>query len=220
MKTVVITGANRGIGLAMADKFSNSGYKVIALCRSSSAALEKLQLKIVTGIDVATTAGLALLQQKLKGQQIDILINNAGILHNESLGALDTQQILQQFKVNALAPLQVVDVLRSQLVNGAKVALISSRMGSVADNSSGGYYGYRMAKSALNAAGMSLSRDLAADNISVGLYHPGWVQTEMVGNTGDISATQAAERLVNLIIDQDMSQSGLFKHSNGELLPW
>ena len=220
MKTVVITGANRGIGLAMADKFSNSGYKVIALCRSSSAALEKLQLKIVTGIDVATAAGIALLQQKLKGQQIDILINNAGILHNESLGALDTQQILQQFKVNALAPLQVVDVLRPQLVNGAKVALISSRMGSVADNSSGGYYGYRMAKSALNAAGMSLSRDLAADNISVGLYHPGWVQTEMVGNTGDISATQAAERLVNLIIDQDMSQSGLFKHSNGELLPW
>ncbi|MCJ8339484.1 MAG: SDR family oxidoreductase [Pseudomonadales bacterium] len=220
MKTVVITGANRGIGLAMADKFSNSGYNVIALCRSSSAALEKLQLKIVTGIDVATASGIALLQKKLMGQQIDILINNAGILHNESLGALDTQQILQQFKVNALAPLQVVDVLRSQLVNGAKVALITSRMGSVTDNSSGGYYGYRMAKSALNAAGMSLSRDLAADNISVGLYHPGWVQTEMVGNTGDISATQAAERLVNLIIDQDMSQSGLFKHSNGELLPW
>ncbi len=220
MKTVVITGANRGIGLAMAEKFSSLGYQVIALCRASSAALEKLEVKIVTGIDVATTAGLALMQQQLAAQKIDILINNAGILHNESLGSLDTEQILQQFKVNALAPLQVVDILKSQLVNGARVALITSRMGSVTDNGSGGYYGYRMAKSALNAAGMSLSRDLAADNISVGLYHPGWVQTEMVGNTGDISAAQAAERLVNLIINQDMSQSGLFKHSNGELLPW
>ncbi len=142
MKTVVITGANRGIGLAMAEKFSSLGYQVIALCRASSAALEKLEVKIVTGIDVATTAGLALMQQQLAAQKIDILINNAGILHNESLGSLDTEQILQQFKVNALAPLQVVDILKSQLVNGARVALITSRMGSVTDNGSGGYYGY------------------------------------------------------------------------------
>jgi len=119
-----------------------------------------------------------------------------------------------------LAPLQVVDALRNKLSSGAKVALITSRMGSIADNGSGGRYGYRMSKAALNAAGMSLAKDLAGDNISVGLYHPGWVQTEMVSGTGDISAQEAAQRLIELICAQDMSQSGLFKHSNGEILPW
>ena len=93
-------------------------------------------------------------------------------------------------------------------------------MGSISDHTSGGRYGYRMSKAALNIAGMSLAQDLAPRDISVGLYHPGYVQTEMVGNNGDISATEAATRLVGLINQQDMSQTGLFKHSNGEILPW
>ena len=156
----------------------------------------------------------------LRGVDIDILINNAGILHDESLGQINEQTIVEQFRVNALAPLQVVDCLRRQLTTGAKIALITSRMGSVADNGSGGRYGYRMSKAALNAAGMSLSKDLAADSVSVVMYHPGWVQTDMVGGTGDITAQEAALRLTTLILKQDMSQSGMFKHSNGEILPW
>jgi NAD(P)-dependent dehydrogenase (short-subunit alcohol dehydrogenase family) len=220
MKTVVITGANRGIGLAMATQFNSLGFDVIALCRQTSADLSALNVWVVEGIDVATTDGRARMMSALKGVTINILVNNAGILRDESLGELNTQTIMAQFEINALAPLLVVDELADQLADGAKVALITSRMGSITDNTSGGRYGYRMSKAALNAAGMSLAQDLAPRNISVGLYHPGYVQTDMVGNNGDISASTAATRLVGLINGQDMSQTGLFKHSNGEILPW
>ena len=220
MKKVVITGANRGIGLAMTTQFKDLGFEVIALCRQASPQLNALGVTVITGIDVATSAGRQLMVKALNNIDIDILINNAGILRDESLGALNSATIIEQFEVNALAPIQVVDLLSTQLVIGAKIVLITSRMGSVTDNTSGGRYGYRMSKAALNIAGMSLAQDLAGRDISVGLYHPGYVQTEMVGNNGDISATEAATRLVGLINQQDMSQTGLFKHSNGEILPW
>ncbi|NRA62760.1 MAG: SDR family oxidoreductase [Psychrobium sp.] len=220
MSTVVITGANRGIGLAMAQQFSQQGHRVIALCRQSSDSLKQLAVEVVEKVDVSTTQGLAAMVEGLAGVDIDILINNAGILRDESLGQLNPQTITEQFQVNALAPLLVVDALHQQLTVNAKVALITSRMGSISDNGSGGRYGYRMSKAALNAAGMSLAKDLSVDNISVGLYHPGWVQTDMVGGTGDISSDEAARRLTALILAQDMSQTGLFKHSNGEILPW
>ena len=220
MKKVVITGANRGIGLAMTTQFKDLGFEVIALCRQASPQLNALGVTVITGIDVATSAGRQLMVKALNNIDIDILINNAGILRDESLGALNSATIIEQFQVNALAPIQVVDLLSTQLVAGAKIALITSRMGSITDNTSGGRYGYRMSKAALNIAGMSLAQDLAPRDISVGLYHPGYVQTEMVGNNGDISATEAATRLVGLINQQDMSQTGLFKHSNGEILPW
>jgi len=220
MKTVVITGANRGIGLAMASEFKRLGYQVIALCRQTSANLAQLNVRVIEGVDVATDKGRETMVTALANVSIDILINNAGILRDESLGELNSATIMAQFSVNALAPLQVVDLLAKQLPKGSKVALITSRMGSISDNGSGGRYGYRMSKAALNAAGMSLSKDLAPRAISVGLYHPGYVQTDMVANNGDISAATAASRLVKLIIEQDMTQTGLFKHSNGEILPW
>ena len=219
-KTVVITGANRGIGLAMAREFNALNYNVIALCRQSSPSLRQLGLTTIEDVDVATSEGRDVMVAALGLVKIDILINNAGILRDESLGDLNSDTIREQFEVNALAPLLVVEALDAQLVSGAKVALITSRMGSIADNGSGGRYGYRMSKAALNAAGMSLAKDLAGRQISVGLYHPGYVQTDMVWNNGDISAQTAASRLVGLINEQDMSQTGVFKHSNGEILPW
>jgi NAD(P)-dependent dehydrogenase (short-subunit alcohol dehydrogenase family) len=100
------------------------------------------------------------------------------------------------------------------------VAVITSRMGSITDNGSGGRYGYRMSKAALNIAAMSLSKDLLARNIAVGIYHPGYVQTDMVNNRGDITATEAATRLVGLMNELTMEETGVFKHSNGEILPW
>jgi len=220
MNTVVITGANRGIGLAMAKIYSDSGARVFALCRTTSTSLDQLSTTVIEGVDVATDSGLAKLADSLRDVKIDILINNAGILRDESLGDLNSDTIVEQFMVNALAPLQVVDALRTQVTVGGKVVLITSRMGSIADNSSGGRYGYRMSKAALNAAGMSLAKDLAGAKISVGLYHPGWVQTDMVSGSGDISAEVAAQRLCQLIAAQDMSHTGLFKHSNGDPLPW
>ncbi len=219
-KTIVITGANRGIGLAFATLYQARGDKVIALCRNSSSELDALNVRVITDIDVATDAGLEKMQQQLEGTHIDILLNNAGILRDETLDDLNTQTIQQQFLVNALAPLQVCQKLQKQLDAGSKVVLITSRMGSIADNTSGGRYGYRMSKAALNAAGMSLANDFGQRQIPVGIYHPGYVQTDMVNHSGDIAATTAASRLIALIDDLAMANSGVFYHSNGEVLPW
>lgn len=223
-KTIVITGANRGIGFAISKQFHLQGHHVYALCRQSSQALDELSqqgnLTVIDNIDVSQDAGIAIMVNALSTVKVDTLVCNAGILRDEQLGKLNLDTIRKQFEVNALAPLRIVDALQANLVNGGKVAMITSRMGSIADNGSGGRYGYRMSKAALNAASMSLSKDLATNNISVGVYHPGYVQTDMVNFGGDISADSAAERLVGLIDNLTLNESGVFKHSNGETLPW
>lgn len=219
-KNIVITGANRGIGLAMAKQFIQQEHNVYALCRHSSNELDQLSANIITNVDVATDKGIDQMVTSLKDVSIDILVCNAGILRDEQLNTINVSTIREQFEVNALAPLRVVDSLLKQLSSGSKIAMITSRMGSIADNGSGGRYGYRMSKAALNAAAMSLSKDLASQNIAVGIYHPGYVQTDMVNYGGDISSTVAAERIVKLINQLSMDESGVFKHSNGQILPW
>ena len=225
MKNVVITGANRGIGLALCEQFSNQGFTVFALCRASSEALDHLattdtHLSIIENIDITTQQGLQLMSESLQNTTIDILINNAGLLISDNLASAEDENILEQFNINALAPLNVCKYLLKQLTAGSKIAFISSRMGSISDNTSGGQYGYRMSKTALNAAAMSLSQDLKSDQISVAIYHPGWVQTRMVNHSGDISATESAGKLCQLILQQNMSKSGTFTHSNGQTLGW
>ena len=217
---VVITGANRGIGLAMCMHFKAQGDKVFALCRNSSTDLEELNVTVIEGIDVASDIGVDNMVAALSNVDIDVLVCNAGILRDESLSQLNLDTIREQFEINALAPLRVVVSLQANLNEGAKVALITSRMGSISDNTSGGRYGYRMSKAALNAAAMSLSHDLASKKIAVGIYHPGYVQTEMVNYGGDISASDSAKKLVGLINQLTQDQSGVFKHSNGSVLPW
>ena len=217
---VVITGANRGIGLAMCKHFKAQGDKVFALCRNSSTDLEELNVNVIEGIDVASDIGVDNMVAALSNVDIDVLVCNAGILRDESLSQLNLDTIREQFEINALAPLRVVVSLQANLNEGAKVALITSRMGSISDNTSGGRYGYRMSKAALNAAAMSLSHDLASKKIAVGIYHPGYVQTEMVNYGGDISASDSAKKLVGLINQLTQDQSGVFKHSNGSVLPW
>ncbi|SET55610.1 SDR family oxidoreductase [Thalassotalea agarivorans] len=220
MANVLITGANRGIGLALTKQFVDNQDTVFAVCRQSSAALDALGVNVIDGIDVSYDEALEQLKQRCNGQSFDIVICNAGILRDESLGALNLSSIREQFEVNALAPLNMIDKLQNHFAASGKIALITSRMGSIADNGSGGRYGYRMSKAALNAAAMSLSKDLSAQDISVGIYHPGYVQTDMVGGRGDISATECASRLFGLIDKQSMDDSGVFRHSNGDILPW
>ena len=219
-KNIVITGANRGIGLAMCVHFKAQGDNVFALCRQSSVELEKLAVNIIEDIDVATDLGIANMVLALSHVDIDVLVCNAGILRDESLTELNLATIREQFEVNAIAPLRVVASLQSHLNEGAKIALITSRMGSISDNGSGGRYGYRMSKAALNAAAMSLSHDLAHNKVAVGVYHPGYVQTDMVNYGGDISASDSAKKLVGLINNLTLIESGVFKHSNGSILPW
>ncbi|BFM21863.1 SDR family oxidoreductase [Gilvimarinus japonicus] len=218
--TVVITGANRGIGLSFAQLYLARGYTVYAACRSASAELSGSGAKVIEGVDVGTDAGVKKLDDALQGVSIDLLINNAGILHNESLGQLNLDTIRAQFETNTLAPLRITDKLSDRLADNAKVALITSRMGSITDNTSGGRYGYRMSKAALNAAGMSLACDLKPRGIAVAILHPGLVGTEMIGGHGDITPDQAAERLVARIDELNLDNSGTFWHSNGQQLPW
>jgi NAD(P)-dependent dehydrogenase (short-subunit alcohol dehydrogenase family) len=152
---------------------------------------------------------------------IDLLINNAGILlSNDHLGEIDVVGLHKHFEVNAVAPLLVTQALRSQLARGSKVALITSRMGSIDDNGSGAYYGYRMSKAALNMAGKSLAVDLKAQGVSVVILHPGMVSTDMIGNQGNIEPPEAAQGLLTQIDKLTPQTTGTFWHANGTSLPW
>ncbi len=219
-KQVLITGANRGIGLALCQVYLKKGYHVVAACRQPSDELVKLKVEIIEGIDVSVPDSVESLAGFLHGKKIDILINNAGILRSQRLDDLNFDHVIEQFEVNAVGPMRVVDALLNNLTEGSKIAMITSRMGSIEDNTSGGAYGYRMSKCALNAAGKSMAHDLKPRGISVALLHPGYVQTEMVNHGGDISADEAAERLAKRIEELNLENTGTFWHSNGEVLPW
>jgi NAD(P)-dependent dehydrogenase (short-subunit alcohol dehydrogenase family) len=218
--TTLVTGANRGIGYELAKQSKARGQNVIAVCRSSSKELDALAVRVEAGIDVAKPADVADLAKRVAAVKIDCLIANAGILRGDSLDKLDFDSILEQFQVNALGALRTVHALVGRLSPGAKVALITSRMGSIGDNGSGGFYGYRMSKAALNAAGVSLARDLAKRNVAVAILHPGYVKTDMTGNSGGVEPRDAAAQLLARIDDLNLQNTGTFWHANGEVLPW
>ena len=219
-RTVVITGANRGIGLELAKHYKEQGDEVIAICRQSSEELDDIASMVIEGIDVSDADSVEQLKIVLSNQTIDILINNAGLFLNETLKDMNFDSIEEQMEVNAYGPLRVTTTLLPQLKEGSKIANITSRMGSIADNTSGNYYGYRASKAALNAFGKSLAEDLKPQGISVAQLHPGFVQTRMVGFNGDISPEQAAKGLAQRIEELNVVNSGGFWHSNGDALPW
>src|SRR5579883_645773 len=210
MTLSIVTGANRGIGLALCAELANRGHHVIAACRKSSPELAKLGVEVVAGVDVATDAGIAALVQAVGDRSIDLLVNNAGILvWGDQLGALNVEGIRKQFEVNALAPLRLTDALRDRLHEGSKVALITSRMGSIDDNTSGSRYGYRMSKAALNMAGKSLAVDLKPRGVAVAILHPGMVKTDMIGgNGGQIEPADAARGLLARIDELTLETTG------------
>lgn len=220
MKCAVITGANRGIGLALTREYLKHNYRVIAVCRSASEALNTTNAEVISDIDMSDAKSIALLTEQLKNVNIDVLVNNAGMLDVDTLGSIDFKALLKQIEVNSLGPLRVTEALLNNLNHGAKIGLITSRMGSISDNGSGGYYGYRMSKAALNAAGMSLAIDLSPKGIAVAILHPGFVQTDMVNMSGDVSAAAAAQSLIGRMNALTLETSGTFWHANGEQLPW
>jgi len=223
MNTVLITGANRGIGLALTQQFAQRGDRVIAVCRHGSEALAATGARVETAVDVTDDAALATLARDLGDVRIDTLVLNAGILARDTLGAIDSDgfdSMQRQFEVNAMGPLRVVQALLGQLADGAKIGIVTSRMGSVADNTSGGSYGYRASKAAVNAIGKSLAIDLKPRGISVFLLHPGHVATDMVGGSGDVTPTIAARQLLARLDTLTLAQTGTFWHANGIALPW
>lgn len=219
MATVLITGSNRGIGLELCRQFSARGDEVIAVCRETSDELIATGVNIIDKIDISDDASARKLSDKLDGQNLDVLLNNAGMLKSETFGEIDYEQMMDQYRVNALGPLRVTEALAANLHRGSKVIIISSRVGSIDDNESGGNYGYRASKTAANQIGMNLKHELEPRGIAVALLHPGLVATEMTGGRG-VSAEKSAAGLIERIDELTLETSGGFWHAEGYRLPW
>ena len=185
MATVVITGANRGIGHELARQLAQRGDRVVASCRSADSAFDALDVEVVEGVDVTTDDGVKALAEGLGDRRIDVLVNNAGVLDD-----------------------------------GAKAVVITSRMGSIEDNTSGSRYGYRMSKAAVNMAFRSLAHDLRPAGVAVAILHPGFVRTDMTGHEGMVDPSESAANLIARIDELTLETSGTFWHANGEVLPW
>ena len=221
MSTVLVTGANRGIGLEYCRQLQQRGDQVIAVCRQSSPELDAIDVEIESGVDLTNEANRANLIRRLSGRSLDSVILNAGLLVSMGLDDLDPEAIRRQFEVNALAPLLLARSLVPLMPWGSRLALMTSRMGSIDDNSSGGSYGYRMSKVALNIAGKSLAVDLKPDGIAVAILHPGLVRTRMIQfNPRGVSPEQSVRGLLTRIDGLTLDNSGTFWHANGDVLPW
>jgi NAD(P)-dependent dehydrogenase (short-subunit alcohol dehydrogenase family) len=214
-----VTGCNRGIGLQLCKQFIERGDTVVAVCRRPSDALRELHVSIISDIDVGDDSSMPRLKDAIGDERIDILVNNAGILKADRLGQLDYEQMIEHFRVNTLGPLRVTEALLDNLHEGSKIAIVSSRVGSIEDNSSGGYYGYRASKTAVNQIGTNLKHDLGPRGISIALLHPGLVATEMTGGQG-IPPEEAARGLIARIDELNLDNSGGFWHAEGYELPW
>ena len=219
MAKVLVTGCNRGIGLQLCDQLAARGDDVIGVCRTPSPQLENLGIRLIAGIDVSRGDAMPRLSAAIGDEQLDVIINNAGILRPDALGELDYEQMVEQFKVNTLGPLRVTEALLDNLTEGSKVAIVTSRVGSIADNSSGNYYGYRASKTAVNMIGTNLMHDLKPRGIAVALLHPGLVATEMTGGQG-IEPADSARGLIDRIDGLSMANTGSFWHAEGYELPW
>ena len=225
---VLITGANRGIGLEFVRQYAEAGWKVIACCRDLKQATG-LQELVNTypdikayALDVADFAAIEALAAELKGLQIDVLINNAGVYPHSNLNHADPEQWLHAFKVNSMAPFKMATAFLPNLASGRlkKLVTLSSKMGSLDDNTSGGSYIYRTSKVAANMVMKSLSIDLKTYGISVAVLHPGWVQTEMGGPDALIDTRASVSGLCQVIEHLNLDNSGQFIAYDGKVINW
>jgi NAD(P)-dependent dehydrogenase (short-subunit alcohol dehydrogenase family) len=226
MTTVLITGASRGIGLEFARQYAADGARVLATCRDPdhAAALSDLPGDInVHRLDVTDFEGVDALAETLGGEAIDILVNNAGMLSSgQRAGGIDFAIWEQELKVNTMAPIKVATAFLPHLKRGTgrRIAMLSSTLGSIADNTSGAYIPYRSSKAGLNAAGCSLAIDTAQDGMIVLMLHPGWVRTDMGGPHAAITPEASVQGLRRIIAEAGPEQSGQFLAYDGRKLAW
>ncbi len=220
MARIVITGANRGIGLALARAYVERGDKVVAAVRTTTDALDGLGVEVHEGVEVTDDAAVQRFADSLAEGSVDVLIANAGIATSETLEDLNWDRIRRQFEVNTLGPLRVARAMLPRLRDGSKVAIVTSRSGSIGDNGSGGAYGYRMSKAAVNMGGVDLAIDLKPKGISVLLLHPGMVRTDMGSGPGAVEPEDAAARMVARVDEMSLATTGRFLHCEGYELPW
>ena len=219
MPTVLVTGCNRGIGLQLVTQLQARGDNVIGVCRRSNDALDALGIRVIDGIDVSDADSIHKLREAIGDEPLDVLVNNAGILRRDTFGSLDYDEMLEQYRVNALGPLRVTEALAGNLREGSKVAIITSRVGSIEDNGSGGNWGYRASKTAVNMIGTNLMHEFRPRGIAVALLHPGLVATDMTGGHG-IAPEESARGLIERIDALTLENSGGFWHAEGYTLPW
>lgn len=230
MKTVLITGANRGLGLEFTRQYLANSFRVLATARAPEKASELLQLQEqypkaleLLPLEVTNAESRKKLVKAVGTQMIHLLINNAGYYgESNQLTQLDEQEWLKVFHINTIAPIKLVQQLRSNLDSSgsATVAMLTSKMGSVADNTSGGSYLYRSSKAALNAAAKSLAIDLKEEQVKVVLLHPGWVRTDMGGPNGLIDTATSVAGMRKVIGSLNAGQSGDFIAYDGTQIPW
>ncbi|PPC94789.1 MAG: short-chain dehydrogenase [Methylotenera sp.] len=228
MNTVFITGTNRGIGLEFVKQYATDGWRVIACCREPASAYElralaqqhqNIQLQ---ALDVADFTQIDALALQFKDEKIDVLINNAGVYPASSFGNVDYEDWAFAYKVNSMAPLKMVQAFTPHIAKSAlkKIATLSSKMGSLDDNTSGGSYSYRTSKAAVNMVMKSLAIDLKPYGISVVTLHPGWVQTDMGGPNGLIDTFTSVTGLREVIANLSLNNSGKFIAYDGKEIAW
>ena len=225
MTTVLITGANRGLGLEFTRQYAAAGWQVLACCRDvSSFPQEALSPNIqLHTLDIANFDQIDRLASSLSGTPIDVLLSNAGIYPGgRSLGDTDYEAFAQAFHVNTIAALKLAESFMDHVAASTqkKMAFITSKMGSLGDNTSGGSYIYRSSKAALNAVVKSLAIDLAGQGIAVGLLHPGWVLTDMGGPNALITPEQSITGLRQRIEQLTVENAGTFYAYDGKVVPW
>lgn len=215
---IVITGGNRGIGLALTQKFLGEGHSVTVLCRKTSKELSETEATVIEGIDVTNEECLKDAADKVG--KVDCLISNSGVLISDSFETFKFEDIQKQIEVNTYGPLKLARAFSKKLEEGSKYGIVTSRMGSIGDNTSGGQYGYRLSKTAANAVGKSLAEDFRSQGATVLILHPGYVRTEMTKGNGLIDTVESAEGLYKILTTKGIEETGTFWHTNGEELPW
>ena len=226
MNTVLITGANRGIGLSLVQHYLNQGWQVHATYRSTSQSQSLLDIAneqlFCYQLDITDYPKVTALADQLP--TLDLLINNAGYYGPKGygFGNTDVDEWRKVFEINTIAPLKLVEALYPKLQQGRlkKIACLSSKVGSMTENTSGGGYIYRSSKAALNSVVKSLSNDLSGQGYTVLALHPGWVQTEMGGPNALIDTDTSAAGLTKVIAQADSGHSGQFINYDGTRLPW
>lgn len=230
-ETVFVTGANRGIGLEIVRQYAEAGSSVIACCRAPGRATELQEIAAaaegrvrVLALEVTDAAQVAQVAAQLKGTPIDILLNIAGVIgqDDDAFGRVDEACWLETLRVNTIAPLKIMEALADNVAASRRklMAATSSKMGSMSDNRSGGYYGYRSSKAALNAVMKSAAIDLRPRHVCVIVLHPGWVKTAMGGPDAEITPRESVHGMRRIWERVTLQDSGRFFDVDGSEIPW
>ena len=222
-KRAIVTGANRGIGLALVNELQQAGYEVIAMCRKSSDALHALPVKVVENVDVTDIKALEMAKEAIGKTPIDLFVHNAGIAIAGAFDTFTKENFLKQMEVNCFAPLETTRVFKSLLKSGSKVIFVSSFSGSISESKSTRHYGYKASKAALNMVGKTLSNDFAEEGILFGMVDPGLVDTDMtswIESDEKITPEASAKNLVDLFDIFTEAMSGSFWRANGKEIAW